>query len=178
MPRVRAVKDSLDRRQLGEPGLLRIHRWVAAREDDLGLLPWLAREIDLALWLLGEPVAAHAAARPGYAQLHLGFAGGGMALIDGCRALPAGQGYFSLSLIGSTGAAYADDHHDMQLLFAGGDATALLTGQGDAELLAMCQALVSALEQGRQPPVSAGDAVRALRLAETTPSDPSARVEP
>ena len=43
-----------------------------------------------------------------------------MALIDCAQTLPQGDGYFSLSLIGSTGAAYADSHHNRQLLYGGG----------------------------------------------------------
>jgi myo-inositol 2-dehydrogenase/D-chiro-inositol 1-dehydrogenase len=102
---------------------------------------------------------------PDYTQLHLGFAGGGMALIDGTSSLPPGDGYFALSLIGSAGAAYADDHCDMQLLFAGGHPAALHTGPGDAELLGLWQAFVTAIEQGRDPPVTAADALAALRVA-------------
>ena len=61
-----------------------------------------------------RPRAVYATARwlsrsrfqePEYVQLHLGFANGGMALIDHAQTLPPGEGYYSLSLIGSKGAA-------------------------------------------------------------------------
>ena len=48
------------------------------------------------------------------------FPEGGMALIDCSRALqPSCDPYFSLTVIGSTGAAYADDHHNTNLLYKG-----------------------------------------------------------
>jgi hypothetical protein len=52
-----------------------------------------------------------------YLQVHLGFAGGAMALIDIYSGLPNQQSYYALSIIGSTGAAYVDDHQNMQLLY-------------------------------------------------------------
>src|SRR5205085_8908378 len=110
-------------------------------------------EIDLACWLFGQPPSeVYAAGRPpDYAQLHLGFPGGGMALIDYARTLPPGDAYFSLSLIGSAGAAYADDHHNMQLLFGRGHPRALNTGQGDGRLLAQLQEFVTAVAENREP---------------------------
>ena len=60
--------------------------------------------------------------------------------------LPEGDGYFSLSLIGSAGAAYADDHHNTQLLYAGGHAAALKTGESEFEELAQLQEFVNAIE--------------------------------
>jgi myo-inositol 2-dehydrogenase / D-chiro-inositol 1-dehydrogenase len=169
LPSLVAVKASLDAGRLGEPGLLRVHRWEPA--GDRGLLPALTREIDLACWLFaGAPTEVYAAGRPppdpDYVQMHLGFAGGGMALLDLARALPAGADYFSLSLIGSAGAAYADDHHNVQLLYAGGHPAALRTGQGDACLLAQLEAFLAAVEDGRDPPVTGAAGLLALRVGE------------
>src|SRR5262249_1046053 len=79
---------------------------------------------------------------------------------------PPGDDYFSLSLIGSSGAAYADDHHNAQLLYGGGHPAALRTGQGDAGLLGQLRAFVAAVEEGRDPPGTGADGVRALRVAE------------
>jgi myo-inositol 2-dehydrogenase/D-chiro-inositol 1-dehydrogenase len=181
LPALQAVKESLDRGQLGAPGLLRIHRWeppdVSGRHHEGDhLLHRLTRETDLACWLFGElpsviyAVGHRSSQRPDdwdYVQVHLGFADGGMALIDYARALPPGDGYFSLSLIGATGAAYADDHHNMQLLFGRGRPAALLTGQGDGHLLAEVQAFVAAIEQNREPPVTGADGLRAIQAAES-----------
>ncbi len=52
--------------------------------------------------------------------VHLGFKCGGMALIDFTNSLPDGDNYESLCLIGSKGAAYADDHRNRNLFFNGG----------------------------------------------------------
>ena len=43
-----------------------------------------------------------------------------MALIDFTNSLPDGDNYESLCLIGSKGAAYADDHRNRNLFFNGG----------------------------------------------------------
>src|SRR5262249_10596121 len=101
LPPLQGIRARLDARQLREPGLLRIHRWEQP-ETPMAL----TREIDLACWLFGNgPSELFATGRPDYIQVHLGFPGGGMALIDHARPLPPDDGYYSLALIGSTGAA-------------------------------------------------------------------------
>jgi predicted dehydrogenase len=168
---VQAVKEYLDAGKLGLPGLLRIHAWESW--DSHGCL---AREIDLACWYFGEPPNAIYASRSqplgssqagtDYLQLHFGFAGGGMALIDHAHTLRPGGGYYSLSLIGSAGAAYADDHHNVQLLNPGDHATALLTGQGALHLVAELQEFIDAIHEQREPAVTSADALRAVQVAE------------
>ncbi|MCP4903899.1 MAG: hypothetical protein GY910_02880 [bacterium] len=54
-----------------------------------------------------------------------------MAVLDFSDRLPEGQGYDSLSMIGSSGAAYSDDHHNTHLLFAGGNPAALIDDCGE-----------------------------------------------
>jgi myo-inositol 2-dehydrogenase/D-chiro-inositol 1-dehydrogenase len=180
LPSLRVVKERLDAGRLGEPGLLRVHRWEppdphAEASGETGhLLYRLTREIDVACWLFGQhPTGVYAASRPphphgpdgpGYVQLHLGFPRGGMALIDYARTLPPGDSYFSLSLIGSAGAAYADDHHNTQLLYGGGRPAGLLAGQGDAAALAQLQEFVDAVTQGREPSVTGADGLRAAQV--------------
>ena len=138
MPSHQAVKNALAEGKLGDPGLLRMHRWSQPSGPNSAndiVLGGSVVGIDLAIWLFGEsPTEVYAVGRPGYAQVHLGFPDGGMALIDDVRTLPNGDGYLSLSLIGSSGAAYADDHHNRNLLFQGGDPSAIDTGQGSAAL--------------------------------------------
>jgi myo-inositol 2-dehydrogenase/D-chiro-inositol 1-dehydrogenase len=167
LPSVQAVKASLDSGKLGEPGLLRLHRWEAPPPGKAPARP-LTREIDLACWFFGDgPSTIFATSRPStgtewpdYVHLHLGFPNGGMALIDHAQMLPAGGGYFSLSLIGSAGAAYADDHHNRQLLFKGGHPSAVLTEEG-AGLLAMLQEFIDAVQENRPPLVTWADYLRA-----------------
>ncbi len=188
-PSLRTVKESLAAGQLGDPGLVRIHSWKATDDeknrghiDDSEpaagaglLLARVSREVDLACWLFDtRPDAVYAveseAARPRsgglpYLQLHLGFADGGMALIDS-QTLPEGDGYFSLSLIGSTGAAYADGHHNMQLLYAGGRPAALEVREGSLDRLVELQEFIDSIRQRREPPVTAADALRVIEVAE------------
>ena len=189
-PALQTVKESLDGGQLGDPGLVRIHSWKAAPDggwqraaEDSGqdsdrqrLLSGLVGEIDLACWLFGgRPDLVYALERntsgpsshdPDYVQLHLGFAGGGMALIDYTPSLPQGDGYFSLSLIGSSGAAYADDHRNMQLLYGGGRTAAIKVGEGEALRILQLQEFINSIEENRAPPVTGADALQVIDVAE------------
>jgi myo-inositol 2-dehydrogenase/D-chiro-inositol 1-dehydrogenase len=191
-PALRTVKENLDTGRLGAPGLLRIHQWKSRGADSRptsttideprwqSLLIELAGGIDVACWLFGRSpsliyavstnrtsVQHDASHRPvDYIQVHLGFAEGGMALIDLARTLPAGAPYYSLSLIGSTGAAYADDHHNMQLHYGGGTPAALATDAREVETAARLQEFVDAIEERREPSVSANEILQAYEIAE------------
>ena len=144
-PSIQQVKQALDAGKLGEAGLLRIHCWNA----NAGEQESLARELDLAIWIFGSlPGEVYAVERSGYLQVHLGFDRGGMALIDLDTVLPNDNEYYSLSLIGSTGAACSDDHHNMNLLMGNGGTTGLLTPQGDTALMAMINNFMIAVRDG------------------------------
>ena len=181
------VKESLESGVLGEPGLLRVHRWEPigigpgpldgdAEQSGGIVMDSVIREIDAAIWLFGRmPTEVYAVGRrqsnpeprvPDYVQVHLGFPEGGMALIDYSMALPKGPGYFSLSVIGSRGAAYADDHHNVQLLYGGGDPSALNTGEGNGHMVAQLQEFVDAIQQEREPAVTGADGLAAVQVAE------------
>ena len=184
----RMVKESLASGKLGAPGLLRIHRWeplgpdawrlsrVGADRNGGTLMREVVREIDLANWLFeGLPTEVYAIGRSpgghqpdahGYVQVHMGFPEGGMAMIDYSKTLPQGPGYSSLSVIGSTGGAYADDHHNTQLLYRGGETVALNTGHGEGHILAQLQEFASAVEEEREPAVTGEDGRAALQVAE------------
>lgn len=198
LPSRQVIREQLDAGRLGEPGLVRSHRWEhesnewreegereaqleggaetaselerarrPASIDRAAGLAGMARDLDVTLWLMGtapnlvyalEQVSPVGAATPdpdageqinGHSmQVHLGFPGGGMALIDYAGTLPPGDGYRTLSVIGSAGAAYADDHQNMQLVYGGGHPRALGVGEGGREVLALVQAFVSGLSQG------------------------------
>ena len=145
VPANRVILDRLSSGKLGEPGLLRVHCWSG--ESSRSLASKLYGHIDLAIRFFGSsPAELYCVARgdQSYLQAHLGFAGGGMAVLDFSDRLPAGQGYDSLSLVGSSGAAYSDDHHNTHLLFAGGNPVALIDDCGDG-LLHEVQAFVDAV---------------------------------
>ena len=170
IPSQQEIKAALTDGKLGEPGLLRMHRWTESTDqsntDDI-VMNQTVDGIDLAIWLFdGMPTEVYAISRPSYVQVHLGFADGGMALIDDARTLPSGDGYFSLSLIGSTGAAYADDHHNRNLLFRGGDPNAIETDQGSIHLTSQLQEFVAAIEEQREPAANGVDGQTALQVAE------------
>ena len=176
----RAVRASLDQGELGRPGLLRIHDWSPAGEENGNASPRALAALDLALWMFdGLPTHVFAAVQPRgaaslseaeYLQVHLGFEGGGMALIDVTRALPAGDGYRSLALIGSLGAAHADDHHNAQLLYGGGRAQAVLTEADESVPTLVLSEFATAVGGGREPAVSGDDGAAVLRVAEAAAS--------
>lgn len=122
-PDVVAVRESLDEGQLGRPGLLRLHLWDRrAQPSDYATR---VGAVDLALWFFGnDPEAVHCLGNTDKANscsiIHIGFPAGGMAVLDFAHSLPEGDGHRSFSLIGSKGAAYADDHRNRNLFFYGG----------------------------------------------------------
>lgn len=176
----RAVRASLDRGELGRPGLLRIHDWSPAGGENGNASLRALAALDLALWMFdGLPPHVFAAVQPRgaaslseaeYLQFHLGFEGGGMALIDVTRALPAGDGYRSLALIGSLGAAHADDHHNAQLLYGGGRAQAVLTEPDESVPALVLSEFAAAIAEEREPAVTGEDGAAVLRVAEAAAS--------
>ena len=188
LPAHQAIRASLDAGELGAPGLLRVHRWQPRPTGDRDrweldpgrsggvVVHQAVREIDLANWVFGGlPTEVYALGRkradpelaaPDYVHIHLGFVDGGMALIDYAMTLPPGEGYFYLELMGATGAAFADDHHNMQLLYHGGHPSALRTGQADGAVAAELQEFVNAILEDREPAVAGAEGQAALRVAE------------
>lgn len=160
LPSIEAIWQKVEAGSLGEPGLVRIHRWESCATFTAAIDPFpgaLMRALDLAITLMRRRpnlVFATSAASRAFVQVHLGYPGGGMALIDYTGSLPAGDPYQSLALIGSAGAAYADDHLNMQLVYRGGTPQALRIGEEAKQLAAMLQALVDAVPAKRTAPMA------------------------
>ena len=160
--------------KIGNVGLLRMHRWERAikQERSLTTLPGpLLRDFDLAVRLVGElPNVVHAFENlepTGRSmQVHLGFAHGGMALISYDNRLSNGDGYQSLSVIGSSGATYADDHQNAQLLYRGGRPQAIRTDETIKALADMIQWFVNAIQTGDDASANAFDWQRVFPIAE------------
>lgn len=169
LPAIQAVRQSLDAGELGEPGLLRIHLWTAEPSGNAGQR--LLGEIDLANYLLGGmPTNVYAVARqsddsPRFLQVHLGFEGGSMALVDVTTELPAGDDYYSLSLICADGSAYADDHHNVQLMYSGGPAAAARTQPISLHWTEPLREFVVAIGKSRVPAIGGDDAISALKVS-------------
>lgn len=179
LPSRQLIRQQIASGKLGEVGLVRIHRWepnVTECVPDRKRLPGpLVRDLELAMWLFDkspnavyaiEHTAADPAAESGsLVQAHLGFPTGGMALITYSNRLPLGDGYQSLSVIGSTGAAYADDHQDRQLIFAGGVPLAVRGSEG-ITLAPLVQEFVDALREERDLSASLSAWTRAWNVAD------------
>ena len=170
LPGVATIKENLASGRLGALGLLRIHRWTPrrdstspAQETTLGSV---VEEVDLARWLFDSaPATIHAAGRDlgegYYLQVHFGFPGGGMALIDRAPLPARSRPYFSISAIGASGAAYADDHHNTHLVFGDGEPTALISDQESEALRGQLETFLEAIAAGNAATV-AGNGERQL----------------
>ena len=189
LPSRQLIRQQLDAGKLGDVGLIRIHRWepnvghvynvpgligqVANVPHDQGGLPTgLLRDLDLVLWLVGKlPDAIHAVEQSDafgrFVQVHLGFPGGAMALIDFSNRLPNGDGYQSLSVIGSSGAAYADDHQNMQLVFRGGQAQAVRAEETGRRHAAAIQERIDSLQAGHDVAACVAEWQAVLKVAES-----------
>ena len=179
------VREALDSGEIGEPGLLRIHRWESletgswpALDEEQGsvVVRNLSADIDLAIWLFGGlPTEVYATGRrvshggidqPDYVQVHLGFEGEGMSVIDYSASLSPGPGYHFMSMIGSKGAAYADDHHNVNLVYGDGGTRALGPGHGAGHILAQLQEFVDAVSEHREPATTGVGGRSAILVAE------------
>jgi predicted dehydrogenase len=159
LPSRQLIRQQLDAGKLGEPGLIRLHRWepfgakdTPAPEDQSGAL---LRDLDLVTWFCGKPpnlvyavelTTSGSSERLGV-QVHLGFPGEGMALVDHVVHSPSDAGYCSLAVIGSTGAAYADDHQNSQLVVRQGDVRAVRADEGVGQWAALLQEFADACRQ-------------------------------
>lgn len=120
-PYQQAAYRSLRNGDLGELGLVRIHSWKQPNPKEASPLCLIVNEIDVACWLFDAwPDSIYALPIKGRAnnlQIHLGFPCGGMAIID-CNDAPkaVAADYFSLTMVGSKGATYADDHRNVNLI--------------------------------------------------------------
>jgi hypothetical protein len=152
---------------LGSPELVRIHfrqaHAAAGMSAPLGLPEDLVGEIEQAIWLVGRPPVRVFATEPridgnddsGRSVLaHLAFEPG-MATIDYDDRLPAGDhaaaaSHRFLSVIGSSGAAQADDHRNSQLLYVGGAPRALKADEGVRHLATLVDDFAAAADEAKE----------------------------
>ena len=161
LPSRQLIKQHLDAGKLGTPGLIRIHRWQAALEQGA-----LLRDLDLVRWYFQADVrVVYAVKHARSLQLHLGLAGDGMATIDHAS-VPAGDAYYSLTLIGANGAASADDHANVQLAYQGGPVRGIRADEGIVQWVTMLQQFIDAIASGRVDGFDRMDVAADMRVAD------------
>ena len=171
VPAIQSVKTSIDAGNLGESGLVRMHHWNSGSTDKSYDIPsTIIPDIDIAVWLFGEQptkiVSLQSPAVDEYIQIHLHFGNGGMAVIDETGALPDGGDYFSLTMIGGTGAAYADDHRNMNLVVDGVHPHAIRTGQGAINIARQLQDFVNIVNGNSLPSFTLQDVSKVLQISD------------
>ncbi len=115
-PEVAAVCAALEAGELGRTGLIRLHSWRVSEQGEEAATAALRDAVDTVLRIAGtKPSVVHASGDGSCLLAHLGFAGGGMALLD--LATSHGDPYDSLTVIGADGAAHAEDHRNVQFLY-------------------------------------------------------------
>lgn len=187
-PAMMAVKSAAMSGQLGSPALLRLQQWlpqeIASDDADpkavhrpfgkiwselvthLDLVRWIFDRAPTDLFVQGRPTPTENLSWPDYLQIHLGFSDGGMALLSLSFGLPVGDSYEMCSLIGSTGAAYSDAHHQMQLKFLG-DAPRAVQGVNDIPTkAAQLRAFVEAIGNENSSKFAVAEMKLALRLTQ------------
>ena len=93
-------------------------------------------------------------------------------MIDFSNIPSEGEGYHSLSLIGSRGAAYADDHRDRNLIFTGGAANAELPGCKNAFIQPMLEDFLAALSTGASSEKAHNDYLAARQIVDVPDDTP------
>ena len=171
VPAIQSVKASIEAGKLGEIGLIRMHRWnSAATEVSSDLSDRIIPAIDIATWFFNKQprkiFSLGSALNKDYIQLHLQFENNGMVVIDDTSALPEGGDYFSLTVIGGTGATYADDHRNMNLVIDGVYPHAVRTGQGNIDIASQLQAFVNTMRDEMPPPLSQQDISNVLQVSD------------
>jgi predicted dehydrogenase len=175
-PSNQVMMDRLASGKLGDPGLLRVHRWCGCDQGQGSTLPeTVFGYVDLAIWVFGaRPLDLYAierrldneASAPDYVQIHFSFPSGGMAVLDFSAALPPGGGYEAVSLIGSTGAAFVDDHHNSHLLYRGGDPLALISERGHRHIVDELQAFIDSITEPTRTSMGGSDYILVHQVIE------------
>lgn len=161
-PNIIPVQESRSCGQLGEPGLLRIHQWTQRQACPATLA---FHQVDLSNWFFpGQPSSHYSNINPDYLQLHLGYPDSGMALIDIATSRPGQNDYYSMHLIGSQGAAYADDHENSHLLLGRTGLHSLISPVNEVIMIRnMLEEFVAGTIENRPWTVTLEDTLNALQ---------------
>ncbi len=113
--RVKPIDEALRAGKLGKPGLMRLHSW---KKEGVPLRETMFGPMDLARWFFQDEPSMRQCVETKHSLLcHLQFPSDGMALMNVSNPFEGEVPYESVQLIGATGAAYGDDHHNTHLHF-------------------------------------------------------------
>ena len=168
-PNIVEVKSFIDLGKLGNIGLIRIHKWSCGKLKKNKSNQLIAL-IDLVSWLFPHKMksiyAMKSSLNDNYQQLHFVFEKNGMAIVDNTFSLPEDGEYFSLNVIGDKGAAYADDHHNINLMFNRFGSHAFRIEQGELNLLNQLQQFVNYLNNSHNSIIGLKEFRRILNFSE------------
>lgn len=162
-PKIQPIQAALRDKKLGKPGLMRLHDWTS---EAIPVKQRLFGPMDLACWFFeGDPILCHTVESKDSVLCHLKFASDGMALMDVSNCSDSASAYESIQLIGATGAAYGDDHHNTHLQFNHGSVSARIHHQGIVHgLMGLVDAFVSGVTDQSEWCVSLNDTLRVYEL--------------
>lgn len=180
-PEYRRARDVINDGGIGDPGVARARRlspfpswghedWYTDRDRSGGVMIDLAiHDLDFLSWVLGDVNRVYAQRsiweRGEHGHIVLRFDNGAVGYVEASWGLPSGQGLVtSLELAGSDGLLeYSGDKN--ALTFRTAEDTVVENPVKKEGYERELEAFVESLQNGSQPPVTAEDAISALRLS-------------
>ncbi|MDA7523965.1 hypothetical protein N8667_00100 [Verrucomicrobia bacterium] len=163
--RVKPIDEALRAGKLGKLGLMRLHYWTT---EDVSLRQAMFGPIDLARWFFQDEPSMRQWVEAKHSLLcHLQFPSDGMALMNVSNPFEGEVAYESVQLIGSTGAAYGDDHHNTHLHFRKNSVSARIQHNNIMHgLMGLVSEFVDGILNAREWNVSLKDTLRIHELLE------------
>ena len=163
--RVKPIDEALRAGKLGKPGLMRLHYWTT---EDVSLRQAMFGPIDLARWFFQDEPRMRQWVEAKHSLLcHLQFPSDGMALMNVSNPFEGEVAYESVQLIGATGAAYGDDHHNTHLHFRKNSVSARIHHHNIMHgLMGLVSEFVDGILNAREWNVSLKDTLRIHELLE------------
>jgi len=163
--RVKPIDEALRAGKLGKAGLMRLHYWAT---EGASLRQAMFGPMDLARWFFQDEPSMRQCVETKHSLLcHLQFPSDGMALMNVSNPFEGEVPYESVQLIGATGAAYGDDHHNTHLHFRKNSVSARIHHHNIMHgLMGLVSEFVDGILNDRDWNVSLKDTLRTHELLE------------